>query len=193
MKSPYFVIQSERPSDVPNIETLLDEALGVARYERGVYRLRLPRRQDLEASLIMRAHNEIVASIRFWSIEGPMRARLLGPLAVCCQFRRMGIGQTLVEVGLSILCQADFDMIVVVGDPRFYGRFGFRKAPDQASLIPGPVKMNRILSLELRDPRSADRRARFQQVRVRLNPAARVSEPRATSNMPAAREPSQAS
>tara|TARA_B100000686_G_scaffold298965_1_gene332395 strand:- start:112 stop:453 length:342 start_codon:yes stop_codon:yes gene_type:complete len=81
---PYLVIQSEHPSDALNIGAILVEDLGVALYERGVYRLRLPCHQDLEVNLITLAHNEIVASIRFWSIEGLMRARLLGLSAVRC-------------------------------------------------------------------------------------------------------------
>src|SRR5579859_1227422 len=52
----------------------------------------------------------------------------LGPLAVLPEFQRQGIGSRLVIRGLEITRDAGFDFVVLLGDPAYYGRFGFRPA-----------------------------------------------------------------
>ena len=52
----------------------------------------------------------------------------LAPLAVRPEFQRRGIGARLVEAGLSACRRAGFGFVVVLGAPRYYRRFGFRRA-----------------------------------------------------------------
>ena len=52
----------------------------------------------------------------------------LAPLAVRPEFQRRGIGARLVEAGLHACRAAGFGSVVVLGDPRYYRRFGFRRA-----------------------------------------------------------------
>lgn len=54
-----------------------------------------------------------------------IRMGLLGPLAVAPSSQGRGIGSALVEAGLAS-CDADgISKVLVFGDPRYYGRFGF--------------------------------------------------------------------
>lgn len=62
---------------------------------------------------------------------------LLGPLAVHPDHQRRKIGQTLIEHGVNQLEQAGFTRVLVLGDPAYYGRFGF--APEQAVRAPYPL------------------------------------------------------
>lgn len=50
---------------------------------------------------------------------------LLGPLAVAPSWQRRGVGSALVREGLHRLAAMDFARVVVLGDPRYYRRFGF--------------------------------------------------------------------
>ena len=52
----------------------------------------------------------------------------LGPLAVLPARQRRGIGSRLVEEGLDLLRQRGCPFACVLGDPAFYGRFGFQPA-----------------------------------------------------------------
>jgi putative acetyltransferase len=54
----------------------------------------------------------------------------LAPLAVRPTLQRRGIGGLLVESGLEACRRAGFGFVVVLGEPRYYGRFGFRRARD---------------------------------------------------------------
>ena len=53
---------------------------------------------------------------------------LLGPLAVAPDRQRRGLGAALVRAGLARLETAGFDAALVLGDPAYYGRFGFEPA-----------------------------------------------------------------
>jgi len=50
---------------------------------------------------------------------------LLGPLAVAPAWQRQGIGSALVRAGLKRLEEAGVNRVFVLGDPTYYGRFGF--------------------------------------------------------------------
>jgi putative acetyltransferase len=52
----------------------------------------------------------------------------LAPLAVAPDAQRCGIGSALVAAGLRACVEIGCDAVVVLGDPAFYGRFGFRPA-----------------------------------------------------------------
>lgn len=55
------------------------------------------------------------------------RPALLGPLAVTPAAQRRGIGTALVSTGLHQLAEAAFTRVLVLGDPDYYGRFGFAR------------------------------------------------------------------
>lgn len=53
------------------------------------------------------------------------RVSLLGPLAVSPKCQRQGVGTKLLNYGLENLKDEGFSQIFVLGDPSYYGRFGF--------------------------------------------------------------------
>lgn len=63
-------------------------------------------------------------------IEGGagVRAAILAPLAVIPGAQGGGIGSALVETGFKWLAADGADLVFVLGDPRYYGRFGFAPA-----------------------------------------------------------------
>ena len=55
----------------------------------------------------------------------PLGAALLGPVAVAPGAQRHGIGSLLIETGLQRLRDARAEIVLVLGDPAYYQRFGF--------------------------------------------------------------------
>jgi putative acetyltransferase len=53
----------------------------------------------------------------------------LGPDAVWPEWQRQGIGSALIRTGLDRLRKLGSNGCVVLGEPEFYGRFGFRADP----------------------------------------------------------------
>lgn len=61
-----------------------------------------------------------------------LRGMGLAPLAVDASSRRSGIGASLVRRGLSECRKQGIGWVVVLGDPAYYSRFGFRPASEFA-------------------------------------------------------------
>jgi putative acetyltransferase len=84
----------------------------------------------LELSLVAESDGEVVGHIAFSAadIGGSSTGWfLLGPVAVRPARQGEGIGRALVETGLHALRSRGACGCVLVGDPAFYGRFGFRQ------------------------------------------------------------------
>jgi putative acetyltransferase len=58
------------------------------------------------------------------------RVALLGPLAVASARQGQGIGEALIRDGLRRLGEAGVQRVFVLGDPAYYGRFGFTTEPN---------------------------------------------------------------
>jgi len=54
----------------------------------------------------------------------------LGPVSVLPEYQKQGIGESLVNKGLSLLKAMGGKGCALVGDPAYYQRFGFRNIPD---------------------------------------------------------------
>jgi putative acetyltransferase len=89
----------------------------------------------LKLSLVAESDGEVVGHIAFSAaaIGGSSTGWfLLGPVAVQPARQSEGIGRALVETGLDALRTRGACGCVLVGDPAFYGRFGFKQCPGVA-------------------------------------------------------------
>lgn len=89
----------------------------------------------LEVSLVAEVDGRVVGHIAFSAVEIGASSTgwsLLGPVAVLPARQGQGIGRALVEAGLDMLRSRGAGGCVLVGDPAFYGRFGFRRYPGVA-------------------------------------------------------------
>jgi len=81
-------------------------------------------------------------------IDGrPISAASLAPLAVRPDFRGRRIGTRLIINGLRILRHQRKAAVIVLGDPGYYGRFGF--SAELARKLAGPLKSEGFMALEL--------------------------------------------
>lgn len=131
---------AETEQDVPGIRALLIAAFGGIGEADLVEVIRNYPNFIPELSLVAREDGEAIAHILFSSmlIEGRDRAfpaLALAPLAVAPQRQRQGIGSQLVELGLSKCRELGHGIVVVVGEPEYYQRFGFQRA-SQFGLTP---------------------------------------------------------
>ncbi|MCF7791436.1 MAG: N-acetyltransferase [Victivallales bacterium] len=54
----------------------------------------------------------------------------VGPVSVLPAYHKQGIGKTLIEEGIDILKQKGGKGCVLVGDPNYYKKFGFKNCPE---------------------------------------------------------------
>jgi putative acetyltransferase len=83
-------------------------------------------------SLVALQNDEVVGHVMFTPVttSPPSEKRGLGlaPLAVKSQYQKQGIGSQLVREGLRLCKELGYDYVVLLGNPKYYQRFGFKKA-----------------------------------------------------------------
>lgn len=136
------LIRAERAGDPDAIRTVVSAAFEGNPHSDGsepgiVDRLR--QASDLAVSLVAEDCGTIVGHVAISPViisDGSVRWFGLGPVAVAPARQRQGIGTGLVARGLELLRQNGAGGCVVLGDPEFYSRFGFRH--DARLSFPGP-------------------------------------------------------
>ncbi len=80
-------------------------------------------------SLVCEADDIVVGHVALSPIRMRDTRELLGyilaPLAVSPGYQKCGIGSQLIKSGIERLSETGSDILLVYGDPKFYGRFGF--------------------------------------------------------------------
>jgi putative acetyltransferase len=71
----------------------------------------------------------------------------LAPVAVAKHYRKQGVGEALVQAGLGHLGDAGAMLCFVLGDPDYYGRFGF--AADWARGFASPYAGDYLMAVPL--------------------------------------------
>ena len=77
----------------------------------------------------------------------PIAAVALAPLAVEAAWRKQGVGEALVQAGIAQLADAGGVLAFVLGDPAYYGRFGF--AAEWARGFASPYAGDYLMALPL--------------------------------------------
>ena len=119
-------IRIEDTSDWSTIYAVYEAAFGQVIEADLVHRMQDD--GDLILSLLAHAGRPAghIAFSRLLLHEPPaVKGCVLAPLAVAPEFQRQGVGSALVRHGLERLEAAGYDLVVVLGDPDYYGRFGF--------------------------------------------------------------------
>jgi predicted N-acetyltransferase YhbS len=128
-------IRPERAEDAAAIGALTRAAFAGARYSAGT-----------EAAIIEALRAESVLTLSLVAVEGdeiighaafsPVRIDGedggwfgLGPVSVAPAWQRGGVGSALIREGLRTLVARSAAGCVVLGNPAYYGRFGFESDP----------------------------------------------------------------
>jgi predicted N-acetyltransferase YhbS len=144
------------------IEEVLDRAFGDERHARTAYRIRAG--MDWLPALSFAALDEdemLIGTIQCWPIAlrppgGPETDRavplvMVGPVAVLPERQGEGFGLALMAAMLDADARLAADgqvplVQVLIGDPAYYGRWGFTAAATRGWLCPGPYEPDRLLA-----------------------------------------------
>jgi putative acetyltransferase len=133
-----IVIRSEIESDVQAISDITRTAFENHPYSNNTEEFIIKALRDANAltiSLAAISGNRLVGHIAFSPVtisDGSPGWYGLGPISVLPEFQRQGIGKSLMLEGLSLLKSLGARGCVLVGDPGYYERFGFRSLQDLA-------------------------------------------------------------
>ncbi len=119
-------IRPETPADIADIHALVAGCFPSDAEARLIDALREADRLSL--SLVAEDAGGILGHIAFSPMTGVDGGLGLAPLAVHAAHRRRGIGAQLARAGLAACADLGARWVVVLGDPAYYGRFGFAPA-----------------------------------------------------------------
>jgi putative acetyltransferase len=148
---PGVIVRSEQSEDRARVQFINTQAFG---------------RPD-EADLVERLRNEGVVLLslvaetggqpaghilfsRMWiaTATGEVPAVALAPMAVLPDWQRRGVGGALIRAGLGELRDRGESVVIVLGHPDYYPRFGF--SCDAARHLESPFPPEAFMALELR-------------------------------------------
>jgi putative acetyltransferase len=152
-----FFIRPEAPDDRAAIWDITRRAFAPMPYAGGDEQDLIDRLRDagaLEISLVAESGGRVVGHAAFspaTAEDGSPGWFALGPISVEPDLQRTGIGRALIAEGERQLRARDAAGCVLVGNPAYYSRFGFRPFPDLAP--PGePAAYFQILPLRVSNP-----------------------------------------
>ncbi len=145
-------VRVARPEDVPAIDALLRTSFPAPDEALLVQRLCM----DGDMVLAMVAEEaEALAGVAVFSrmnvkvAAKPIAAVALAPVATASGHRRQGVAEALVAVGHDRLRDAQVMLSFVLGDPAYYGRFGY--AADWATGFDSPYAGEYFMAVPLQD------------------------------------------
>jgi putative acetyltransferase len=146
------LIREERPEDAEAVHAVLVAAFGREAEARLVERLRAS--EKIICALIAEEKGRVLghmvlSRIAVESGDREVPALALAPLAVSPAFQRLGIGSALVSAGLERCRMEPHARVLVVGDPVYFGRFGFVPASRFGLKCPFPVAEEAFMAIEL--------------------------------------------
>ena len=125
-------IRPEEQRDIDAIHSVTVEAfknVAISNQTEQFIITALRRDNALSISLVASIENEIAGHIAFSPIaisDGSVDWYTLGPVSVRPTFQKQGIGSALIKKGLSELKEMNAQGCVLVGNPNYYRRFGFK-------------------------------------------------------------------
>ena len=125
-----FKIRGEEPKDIMQVREIVRAAFPTDAESKLVDVLRTNGKAVI--SLVAESGDQVLGHILFSPVATtpPSEAQGLGlaPVAVRPEVQSQGLGSKLIYEGLSISQALGYDFCVVLGNPKYYQRFGFEKA-----------------------------------------------------------------
>lgn len=132
-------IREEAPAEFAAIRTLIETAFRTAKVSDGdeqnfTARLREGKGYLPSLALVAEERDTIVGHIMLTRLADERAAGigegllLAAPLCVASAFRSQGVGSALMREALRRATQSGYKAVVLVGDPAYYSRFGFRES-----------------------------------------------------------------
>jgi len=138
------VVRPERPNDVDGIGRANEEAFGRPNEARLVAEIRRTAHFEPALSLVAEVAGRIVGHAMFSHLsiregDNAYPAVALGPVAVLPKWQRQGVGSAMIRHGLGAAKAAGHRVVVLLGHPSYYPRFGFEPSARHGIVQSFPV------------------------------------------------------
>jgi putative acetyltransferase len=129
-------VREEEEDDIVDVHLLLEAAFGQEDESRLVEKLRSRPNFDPDLSFVTFQGQRVLGHLLFtpiWIVKDDDKdikhpALALAPVAILPKEQRKGLGTSLIKFGLMRCKDQGHRLVIVVGHPEYYERFGFRPA-----------------------------------------------------------------
>lgn len=135
-----MVIRRETPEEFSQIYDLVKAAFETAKVSNGkeqdfVNQLRSGGNYIPELALVAEEEGHLIGHIMltetyFINSGNRVQTLLLAPVSVVLEYRNRGVGSDLIREGLRLAREMGHTSVILVGDPGYYHRFGFKSSVD---------------------------------------------------------------
>jgi len=131
-----IIIRPETAADIEVISAATEAAFRNCPYSRQTEQFivhALRKGGAMTVSLVAEVEGKVVGHVAFSPVkisDGSSGWYGLGPVSVLPKLQRQGIGKALIREGLARLKAAEASGCMLVGDPDYYKRFGFKNFPE---------------------------------------------------------------
>lgn len=152
--SPGLTVRAERAADIDAVRKLNKKAFKGKSESKLVDALRGSDWYIPELALVVELEGRVVGHLLLSRIEikegdAAVPALALAPMGVLPEFQGRGIGSALVRRGLAEAARLGHKLVVVVGHPEYYPRFGFAPAGAKGLRLPFECQPEAFMALEL--------------------------------------------
>jgi predicted N-acetyltransferase YhbS len=154
-----MLIRQEKETEFPVIYDLVKVAFQTAKVSNGdeqnfVDRLRASGNYIPELALVAEDKGELIGHVMltktFVNTEnGQYPVLLLGPVSVVLERRNQGVGTRLIEEVFRLAQAKGHEAVILVGDPAYYHRFGFRSAVDFGITNTNEIPDEKVMACEI--------------------------------------------
>ena len=149
-------IRAEKPQDVEQISEIHRIAFGSDAEPEPVLAIRRSEGFYPELSLVAESDGRLVGHILFSGISIQSGAHTypalsLAPMAVVPEYQNRGIGTALVRRGQEECRRLRHRIVIVIGHPEYYPRFGFEPAGSRGLSLEFEVPDEAFMVLELEE------------------------------------------
>lgn len=135
-----MTVRAETPDDYDDIRRIVDEAFGDTITSAIVDAIRASDRFVPELSLVAVSEGQslghVISSYVDLLVPGTRRVLCVGPVAVVPLHQRQGIGTKLMQETIRIADERGEPLLLLEGNPAYYGKFGFARADEQGIEAP---------------------------------------------------------
>lgn len=145
-------IRCEHRADEEHVSSALRAAFGRTWEAELVVQLRTTR--ELVMNLVAQHRGRVIGTALFNEViiagaQSKHAAVGLGPIGVVPGFQRRGVGTRLIKTGLELLKRLGHTRVVVVGEPAYFEKIGFRPGRDYGITCDQAASIDDVLVAEL--------------------------------------------
>ena len=156
-----MIIRPETPADDDAIRRVVNDAFGATIEGDLVAAIRASDRFVPDLSLVAVSGDQILGHVISSYVDvDTMRVLQVGPLAVVPSHQRQGVGSALMHETIRIADERGEPLLLIEGNPAYYGRFGFTRADEQGIEAPPEALAAKYFMLRPLDAYDASLRGR---------------------------------